>query len=141
MIKAVSKSDWELQNEVMALSVEFKDGKLAIGSLKNLEAGVDYLSGQQALPMFSHVINGVSVTADDRGWTLVGAAISDIEVYGKKWGRRLEVTLSRNTPVLFQVRQIFEVYNERAGLRLYSYLKNPGNKSLSASCDEKFLPV
>lgn len=133
VIKTVARNSWKLQNEVVSLALEFKGGKLTVGSMKNLEAGVDYLAGSPAVPLFTHIINGAAVTADDGGWTLADAAISDIELYGKKWGRRLEVTLSRNTPVLFQVRQIFEVYNGRAGLRLYSYLKNPGKNEVTIS--------
>lgn len=53
VIKPVSKSGWRLHNDVMSLTLEFKDGKLAIGSLKNLEAGVDYLSGQPAVPLYA----------------------------------------------------------------------------------------
>ena len=37
---------WKLHNEVVSLDVAFKDGRLALAYLTNLQAKVDYLAGQ-----------------------------------------------------------------------------------------------
>lgn len=115
---------WKLHNEVVSLDVAFKDGRLALAYLTNLQAKVDYLAGQPPAPLFSHGIDGGWVTADDGGWTLAGATVSDIECYGQKWGQRLEISLSRSQPVAILTRQVFEIYNGRAALRYSSWVKN-----------------
>ncbi|MEI6655024.1 MAG: hypothetical protein WCP45_09670 [Verrucomicrobiota bacterium] len=115
---------WKLHNEVVSLDVAFKDGRLALAYLTNLQAKVDYLAGQPPAPLFSHGIDGGLVTADDGGWILAGATVSDIECYGQKWGKRLEISLSRSQPVAILTRQVFEIYNGRAALRYSSWVKN-----------------
>ena len=115
---------WTLQNAALQTTVSFAVGKLFLTSLSNREANVDYLKDRQAAPLFSLAIDGQSVTANDGGWTLAQAAVSDIEVYGTQWGRRLELTLTRTDPLAIAVRQGVEIYRGRAGLRVLSFLKN-----------------
>jgi hypothetical protein len=124
---AISKTagnSWKLYNEVVSLAVEFNDGRLALRSLANLQAKVDDLTGQPSVPLFSHVIDGGVVTADDGGWSLAGASVADIECYGKKWGKRLEISLTRSQPVAILTRQVFEIHDGLAALRYSSWVKN-----------------
>ena len=124
---AISKTagnSWKLYNEVVSLTIEFKDGRLAFRSLTNQQAKVDYLAGQASVPLFSHVIDGGVVTADDGGWTLAGTSVSDIECYGKMWGKRLEISLKRSQPVAILTRQVLEIYDGLAAVRYSSWVKN-----------------
>jgi hypothetical protein len=127
---------WTLHNHAMAATVSFSTGKVSLTSLYNSEANTDYLKGQAAAPLFSWVIDGKTVTADDGGWALTDATTGPIDFYGTNWGQRLEVTLSRTTPVPFSTRQVFEIYNGPAGIRCFSYLKNGTDKPLAIGASD-----
>ena len=115
---------WTLRNETLQATVAFSAGNLSLTSFSNRQAKRDYLKGRSPAPLFSFVIDGKSIAANDGGWRLAKANVSDIELYGIKWGKRLEITLTRTQPVAFSIRQVFEIYDGRAGLRCTSYLRN-----------------
>jgi hypothetical protein len=115
---------WALRNGALRATVSFVDGQLLLTSLENRAAGTDYLKGRTPAPLFSYDMASNTVTAADGGWTLAGATVSAIVLYGKEWGKRLEITLSRAQPVAFSIRQVFEVYGDKSGLRVCSFLKN-----------------
>ena len=127
---------WTLQNAALQTSVSFAAGKLFLTSLSNREAKVDYLKDRQAAPLFSLAIDGHTVTANDGGWTLAQAAVSDIEVYGTQWGKRLELTLTRPQPLAIAVRQVIEIYGGRAGLRVLSFLKNGTDRQVTVRASD-----
>ena len=127
---------WTLQNDAMKVTLSATRGTLAIDRLVNREAKVDYLAGRPVSPLFAHVVNGVAVSANDGGWTLAGAAVSDIECYGKKWGQRLEIALSRSQPVAILTRQVFEIHNGRAAMRYSSWVKNPTNHKVTIQASD-----
>jgi hypothetical protein len=127
---------WTLQNETLEVTLSVTRGSLAIDRLVNREAKVDYLVGRPASPLFSHVINGVPVSANDGGWTLTGATVSDIECFGKKWGKRLEISLTRSQPVAILTRQVFEIYNGLAALRASSWVKNQTEREVTIQASD-----
>lgn len=131
-----AKDAWTLSNAALELRLSFKDGSLAFASLKNRAAGVDYLAGRAAMPLFVHTVEGARVAADDGKWKLEKAQVSDIVLFGKTWGRRLELTLSRTEPVAFSVRQVFEMYGDDAGLRLLSFVKNGTDREVTVQSSE-----
>ena len=127
---------WTLRNESLQAAVTFSSGNVSLTSFYNREAKVDYLKGRPPGPLFAHVVNGQTTTANDGGWTLADATITDIDYYGIKWGKRLEFTLTRKQPVAFSVRQVFEVYNGRAGMRCLSFLKNATDEKLTVNASD-----
>lgn len=127
---------WTLRNETLQATVTFTSGSLALTRFYNREAKRDYLKGRLQTPLYSSVINGESIKANDGGWTLGPATVSDNELYGVKWGKRLEITLTRKQPIEFCVRQVFEIYHGRAGLRCFSYLKNGTDGTLTISASD-----
>lgn len=127
---------WTLQNEALQAPVSFAGGSLLLAGLSNREAKKDYLKGCPQSPLFSFVANGQTITANDGGWSLAKTSISDIKLYGIKWGQRLEITLTRAWPVAFSVRQVFEIYDGRAGLRCSSFLKNDTDDKLTISASD-----
>ncbi len=133
---AQAKDTWTLSNAAMELRLAFKDGSLQVTGLANKAAGRDYLAGRGAQPLFSHTVAGVVCAANDGKWTLEKAQVSPIVLYGKTWGKRLEITLSRTAPVAFSVRQVFELYNDDAGLRLLSFVKNGTDKEVTIGASE-----
>lgn len=136
VIEATFDGGWKLQNEAVTLKVQFNHGKLTLGAFKNRKAGLDYLAGQADLPLFTQVINGSKVAANDGSWTLGKTSISDIELYGKKWGKQLEVTLSRAVPVSLTTRQIFEIYNDSGSVRYSSFVKNETKNKMTISASD-----
>ena len=129
-------SSWTLRNDTLQATVSFADGKLRMESFQNRAADADCLKDQPAVSLFTHKLDGAMVAADDGGWTLDAAETKDIELYGRSWGKRLEIVLSRKQPVAFSTRQIFEVYNGRAGLRYASFVKNGTGKELTIEASE-----
>jgi hypothetical protein len=143
---------WTLENDVLRAGVAFWQGSIRMTSFYNRQARVEYLESQAKgtvpfsatlenrdsppPPLFQHVLNGSAVRADDGGWTLSAARTSDIRLYGICWGKRLEVTLSRKSPVPFATRQIWEIYNGRAGLRYYSFVKNDTDRELTINASD-----
>ncbi|MCX6937902.1 MAG: GH36 C-terminal domain-containing protein [Verrucomicrobia bacterium] len=134
----VSGNTWTLQNEAIQVVVSCAQGHLSLTRLSNQMAEKDYLKDQAPESLFSLVINGQTVTASDGGWTLAKADLSDIKFYGKTWGKRLELSLTRTQPVAFSVRQVFEIYNGRAGLRVLSFLKNGTDQPVTISASDVF---
>lgn len=124
VVKPVAKTMWTLQNDALRLTVQFRQGCLAVTSFENRTAGIDYLQDRAGAPLFAHVVNGVAIDAADGQWELADAAITDIQVGGRHWGRRLELTVRRAQPIAFRVRQIFELYDGRGGIRCSSFLRN-----------------
>ena len=61
---------WTLRNESLQAAVTFSSGNVSLTSFYNREAKVDYLKDRPPGPLFSHVVNGQTTTANDGGWTL-----------------------------------------------------------------------
>ena len=123
---------WTLRNETLQATVSFAEGKLSLGSFFNRHADVEYLSsGKNGLALFTHIVNGQRLAANDGGWKLAGAEISDISLYGISWGKRLELTLARTSGIAFSTRQVFEIYNGPAAMRFGSFVKNGTDKEIT----------
>jgi hypothetical protein len=129
-------SSWTLRSETLQVKVSFAEGSLHLDSFYNREAKTEYLANGSNMALFTHVVNGATLAANDGGWKLAGADISDIKLYGITWGRRLEITLARTEPMVFSTRQVFEIYNGRAALRYGSFVKNGTDKELTISASE-----
>lgn len=127
---------WTLANAVLQAKVVFRDGKLSMPGLVNLATNRDYLAGRESQPFFTHTVAGIACPADDGKWTLGDARVSPIELYGKSWGKRLELTLTRADPVAFSVRQVFEIYDGDAGLRLFSFVGNGTDREVTIESSE-----
>lgn len=119
---------WTLRNDVLEATVAFADDNLRLDSLVCRETKVECIAGKTALS--THVVDGVNRTG---GWKLVDSDVRDIELFGKTWGKRLEVTLTR--PEL-TVRHVFELYDGRAGIRYLSRLKNNTDKEVTIHSSE-----
>ena len=135
-IIADNRDSWTLGNAALDLRLAFKDGSLALTGLVNRAAGMDYLAGRPATPLFVHTVDGTRVAADDGKWKLDGAKPADITLFGKSWGRRLEITLSRAEPVAMSIRQVFEIYDGDAGLRMLSFIRNGRDKEVTIQDSE-----
>jgi hypothetical protein len=129
-------NSWTLQNETLISVVKFTDGKLMLSDLYNREANCDYLKATAPASLFKYIIQGKTLTADDGGWTLVSSKVDEITGYGSEWGKQLEIVLSRTQPVAFSVRQIFEIYKDRGGLRIFSFVRNNSDKNLTISSSD-----
>ncbi|MCX6873739.1 MAG: hypothetical protein NTW21_08020 [Verrucomicrobia bacterium] len=120
---------WTLQNKSLQATLDFAGGKLALTRFVNRKAGTDYLAGQPPMPLFSYRIVGQPVTANDGGWSLASTHDANITLYGKSWGKRLEITLTRKQPAAFAVRQVFELY-DGGSMRCLSFIRNATDKPL-----------
>jgi hypothetical protein len=134
----VRRNIWTLRNESVEMAVSFVDGKLFIDGLRNPAAKVDYLHWSASVPLFTHQLDGVTIAADDGEWKLDSAVTKDIELYGRHWGKRLEITISRTNPVKFCTRQVFEIYNGRAAIRYLSLVKNGTDKEVTINASDVF---
>ena len=90
-----AKEAWTLSNEALDLRLAFKDGSLQVVGLVNKAAKRDYLAGRAAQALFTHTVAGQICAANDGKWSLGEVKTTLIEVFGKTWGKRLEITLSR----------------------------------------------
>lgn len=136
VIDSLSQTSWKLQNDAMSMTVMFRDGSLAVGSLKHRATGVEALDVKGAPPLFTHRIDGADVRADDGKWTLSGATVSDLRFYERSWGKRLEIVMERHEPVPFQTRHVFEIHDGRAGVRYHSYVKNLTDSKVTIHASE-----
>jgi len=132
-----AKEAWTLSNEALDLRLAFKDGSLQVVGLLNKAAKRDYLAGRAAQALFTHTVAGQICAANDGKWSLGEVKTTLIEVFGKTWGKRLEITLSRGEPVAFSVRQVFELY-EGGALRCLSFVKNGTEQPLALGASEVF---
>ncbi len=131
-----SGTKWTLENDALKTVIAFSNGSIDMTSFYNKRASVEYLAAKGNRYLFKHVVEGHELVANDGGWSLAGSSISDISFYKKTWGKQLIVTIARTVPVPIRIRLVFEVYNGRAGLRYYSYIKNNDsshNMTVSAS--------
>ena len=131
---------WQLRNDVVDMSLVFAKGSIDLASFRNIKAAVDYVEPDNKGHLFSHVCNDSLVRADDGGWVLEGDEISDIELYGKRWGKRLEIRLARKAPVNMNVRLFFELYHGSAGIRCGSFVKNNEDKEVRISASDVIAP-
>lgn len=58
---------WTLRNETLQATVSFSAGNLSLTSFSNRDAKTDYLKGRSPVPLFSFVIDGKIITANDGG--------------------------------------------------------------------------
>jgi len=120
-----SGSKWALANDNLQTVVSFSGGSIKMTSLYNKRALKEYLGASPNARLFWYQDgNGNSMAANDGGWTLGADTISDIRCFGKSWGKQLEVTVSRTSPVAMQVRLVFDIYNDMSGLHYYTFIKN-----------------
>lgn len=135
-VRPISKNRWLLRNEALSLTVAFRDGSLAVESLRHGAGGREALAGGEGPPLFTHRVAGAEVRADDGAWTLTDASVSDLNLYGRDWGKRLEVVMERRQPAPLQTRQVFEIHNSGAGVRYHSWLKNPTGQTVTIEASE-----
>lgn len=127
---------WTLENDVLKSVISFSSGNIDMTSFYNKEAAKEYLNGTGSKYLFKYTYDGSNLLANDGGWTLGTDTISDISVFSKTWGKQLVVNISRTSPKNVNVKLVFEIYNGRAGLRYYTYIKNndsSNKKTVSAS--------
>lgn len=128
------KDNWILENDVLKIAISFINGSIDIASVFNKMSNIEYLSGicgRRNRHLFYYNCNYNNIYANDGEWKLEKAEIGDITLYGLTWGKRLVITISRILPSCLQVRLVFEIYNENAGLRYYTFIKNNDSKEQS----------
>lgn len=135
-VEPVSKNRWQLRNDAMSMELGFQDGSLAMDSLKHRATGAEVLGGNAGPALFTHRIDGTDVRADDGKWKLSGASVSDLKLFDRTWGKRLEIVMERQLPHPFQDRQVFDVYDGSAGVRCQSHVKNLSGDKVTIEASE-----
>lgn len=121
---------WTLRNRVLIAEVNYLNGSVRFTQLRNRQAGTDYISDQYSSPMFCFETGEGLITADDGMWSLKNSSIEDIKLYGITWGKRLELLITRTSPVHLSIKLNFEVYRDRAGIRHYAWIHNHQEEEL-----------
>lgn len=123
---------WTMENGVIRAIITFMEGKVDMISLYNKSAGKEYLSGAGERTLFCYSMeDGTCVSAKDSIWTLKAINISDIVLYDRSWGKKLEVTVFCEKPKKVQVRLGFEIYHDDGGIRYQCHIKNCEEKNLT----------
>jgi hypothetical protein len=115
---------WQLDNASMAVAVRFAGGRLAIENVVDRGIGREMLDPARARALFTYRIGEQVVRADDGGWALAGQRTAPLEAFGRRWGTRLELALSRVAPRAMTVRAVFEMHEGACGMRFHTRLKN-----------------
>jgi hypothetical protein len=115
---------WTLENDVMKSVVSFGSGSLQMSSYYNKEASKEYLTGTGSQYLFYYNYGGSALYANDGGWTIGTASITDITKFGTNWGKKLVIPLTRTSPQKVTVYVAFEIYNGRAGMKYFNTIKN-----------------
>lgn len=126
-------SVWTLENEVVKTVISFSDGSVDMTEFYNRTAEKEYLTGEGERSLFFYDLGKDGcVSANDRGWKMESdAVISEIELYDRNWGKKLELTVTREVPVKLQVTLVFEIYHEDAGVRYQCLIKNLEEKEVT----------
>lgn len=124
---------WILENDVLKMELSFSDGSVDMTSFYNKTAEKEYLTGEGERTLFFYDFgDSAYVSANDGGWMPeCKAVVSDIELYDRVWGQKLEITVKREVPVNVQVTLVFEIYNEDAGIRYQCFIKNNEQKEMT----------
>lgn len=134
---ADSGQAWTLKNKSVEVGLRFQEGSLRLVHLVNRGAGgIDYLADATPIPMFTLETGKGRITAHDGGWTLASGREVPVEAFGRVWGRRLELTMTRSAPVEVTVRQVVELYGDTGGLRVCSFLKNEADQPLAITASD-----
>ncbi|MDQ0889831.1 hypothetical protein QFZ81_004919 [Paenibacillus sp. V4I9] len=115
---------WTLENDVMRSVVSFASGSIQMTSYYNKEAGKEYLTGTGSQYLFYYNYGGSNLYANDGGWTLGTATITDITKFGTNWGKLLTIPVTRTTPQKITVNLRFEIYNGNSGMKYSNVIKN-----------------
>jgi hypothetical protein len=121
---ARSGNTWTLENDVLRTVVSFASGSIQMTSFYNKEAGREYLTGSGDRYLFYYDYAGSDLYANDGGWTLGTAVVTDITKFGTNWGKMLEIPVSRTSPQNVTITLKFEIFNDRAGLKYSNLIKN-----------------
>jgi len=123
-------STWVLENEVIRVAVRQVAGSIALTSLYNKEAGREYLTGSGASTLFRYELNSThTVESGDGGWTPSATARrADITMHSVDGvsivGRSITFEIARRTPVPMRITLVFEIYDDRSGVRYYTLIAN-----------------
>ncbi|OXM82342.1 carbohydrate-binding domain-containing protein [Paenibacillus rigui] len=115
---------WTLENDVMKSVVSFAGGSIEMTSFYNKEAGKEYLTGSGSQYLFYYNYGGSDLYANDGGWTLGTATITDITKFGTSWGKLLTIPVTRTSPQNVTISLKFELYNGKSGLKYSNSIKN-----------------
>ncbi|MEK3724284.1 carbohydrate-binding protein [Paenibacillus sp. FSL H8-0034] len=115
---------WTLENDVMKSVVSFASGSIQLTSYYNKEAGKEYLTGSGSQYLFYYNYGGSDLYANDGGWTLGTATITDITKFGTNWGKQLTIPVTRTSPENVTINLKFEIYNGKSGLKYSNSIKN-----------------
>ncbi len=124
---------WVLENGALKAILTFESGSIKLVSFVNKLADADYVNSDDPGYLFYFDCEGTDFYSDDGGWTLGEAAEHAIEQYGRTWGEELVLTLTRTQGRRMQVRAVFQIYDEDAGIRMQCWLKNLGDECLRIS--------
>jgi hypothetical protein len=115
---------WTLENDVMKSIVSFASGSIQMTSYYNKEAGKEYLTGSGSQYLFYYNYGGSDLYANDGGWTLGTATITDITKFGTNWGKQLIIPVTRTSPQNVTINLKFEIYNGKSGMKYSNSIKN-----------------
>ncbi|MFD4957854.1 hypothetical protein [Microbacterium sp. NPDC058389] len=126
---AAPDDSWTLENQVLRVTVRFANGSVHLDALRNLRAGVEYLSDAPRTHLFVYTLNGATeVKADDGGWVLESTTENVIYAAvpggNQRVGRQRVLVISRTSPVPMRVTLYFELYDGSSGLRYFTRIKN-----------------
>ncbi|GAA1593577.1 hypothetical protein GCM10009789_54520 [Kribbella sancticallisti] len=116
---------WLLENDVLRVKVDATNG-LRITSIYNKEAGQEYQAAQRTL--FSYEFDGSAPITSDDGWTVLAPQVRDLwmhTIQGRVHvGRELRIPLQRTAPRPVTVTAVFDLYDDRSGLRFHTLIRN-----------------
>ncbi|UKS26805.1 GH36 C-terminal domain-containing protein [Paenibacillus sp. HWE-109] len=115
---------WTLENDVMKSVVSFASGSIQMTSFYNKEASKEYLTGTGSQYLFYYNYGGSDLYANDGGWTLGTATVTDITKFGTNWGKLLTIPVTRSTPQNVTINLKFEIYNGNSGIKYSNSIKN-----------------
>ena len=128
-------NQWTLANGSLRAILAVHDGSIDMTSLRLADSGAEFLTGGGQRYLFRHVIGGKELRADDGLWQLQSATTHPIMVRGQDWGRELRLGLKRKGFPLSIV-LVFEIYNGKAGLRYYSFIKNEHSRKMTIEASD-----
>ncbi|SDO34868.1 Glycosyl hydrolase family 36 C-terminal domain-containing protein [Paenibacillus sp. yr247] len=126
---------WTIENDVMRSVVSFASGSIQMTSFYNKAAGKEYLTGTGSQYLFYYKYDGSDLYANDGGWTLGTATVTDITKFGTNWGELLTIPVTRSTPQNVTIYLNFEIYNGNAGIKYSNSIQNNAgfNKTITDS--------
>ncbi|MCW2504037.1 MAG: hypothetical protein JWO79_2321 [Actinomycetia bacterium] len=118
-----------LENDALRVGVRFVAGSLHVTSVYNKHAHVEYQTIGAGKQLFSYTIEGSGpVTSNDGLWTFGAPTTAPLVMHtpvgDRIVGQELRIPLSRTSPRAMTVTAVFEIYNDAAGLRFYTLIRN-----------------